>query len=441
MFRKIINTLGTKVLGALLSFIVAAVISHAVGDVGKGEQTLLLSTIAFVLIFSDIVSGASLVYLTPKHPFSKLFLPSYVWSTLVGLVAAAAIPLFYPSLPHVIALHIGLLSILSSLSAVNTTILVGRERVVAANMVNLWQPAALLATVCICYFGLNMLNINAYIIALYVAYGGSWLAGLMLLHNEFRGFKIHSWHEYQPVLKDLFHFGLLNQSSHFVQFFNLRLSYYLLDTYIDRGSTGVFSNAVSLVEAVWIISRSIALVQYARIANADDRAYSQRLTLDLSKICLSVSLAAMALLACFPPFFYRWLFGPEFGEITYLIWILAPGALLYSTALIFGHYYSGIGKYLINTYTAMCGVVFTFACGFTLIPQFGIYGAAITSSCANAANAVFIALLFIHHSHLKIKDLFITPKDIHQYAQSIQTYCQNIAKNISSITRKKQDHE
>ena len=250
MFRKIINTLGTKVLGALLSFIVSAVISQMVGDVGKGEQTLLLSTIAFILIFSDIVSGASLVYLTPKHPFSKLFVPSYLWSTLVGLTAAAVIPLFYHDLPHVIALHIGLLSVLSSLSAVNTTILIGRERVRAANWVNLWQPAALLATLCICYFQFEMLNLNAYIIALYVAYGGSWLAGLFLLRNEFRDFRVHAWHEYREVLRDLFRFGLLNQSSHFVQFFNLRLSYYLLDTYVDIGSTGVFSNAVSLVEAV-----------------------------------------------------------------------------------------------------------------------------------------------------------------------------------------------
>jgi len=422
VFKKIINTLGTKVLGAVLSFIIAVVISQAVGDVGKGEQTLLLSTIAFVLIFSDIVSGASLVYLTPKHPFSKLFLPSYVWSTLVGLVAAAVIPLFYPTLPHVVALHIGLLSVLSSLSAVNTTILIGRERVTAANMVNLWQPVALLSTLCICYFGVGMLNINAYIIALYVAYGGSWLAGLFLLRNEFRGFRIHAWHEYQAVLKDLFRFGLLNQSSHFVQFFNLRLSYYLLDKYIDIGSTGVFSNAVSLVEAIWIISRSIALVQYARIANADDRAYSQRLTLELSKICLLVSTAAMFLLACFPPAFYRWLFGPEFGEVTYLIWILAPGALLYCLALIFGHYYSGIGKYHINTYTALCGVVFTLLCGFTLIPAIGIYGAAITTTCANAANAIFISILFLKQSHLRISDFIITPQNIRQYYQELKKH-------------------
>ena len=436
MFRKIINTLGTKVLGALLSFIVSAVISQMVGDVGKGEQTLLLSTIAFILIFSDIVSGASLVYLTPKHPFSKLFVPSYLWSTLVGLTAAAVIPLFYHDLPHVIALHIGLLSVLSSLSAVNTTILIGRERVRAANWVNLWQPAALLATLCICYFQFEMLNLNAYIIALYVAYGGSWLAGLFLLRNEFRGFRIHAWHEYREVLRDLFRFGLLNQSSHFVQFFNLRLSYYLLDTYVDIGSTGVFSNAVSLVEAVWIISRSIALVQYARIANANDQAYSQRLTLELSKVCLLVSAAAMILLACFPPDFYRLLFGPEFGEVTYLIWILAPGALLYCLALIFGHYYSGIGKYHINTYTALCGVVFTLLCGFTLIPAIGIYGAAITTTCANAANAIFISILFLKQSHLRISDFIITPQNIRQYYIELKGYCHSAIHPKTEIPQK-----
>ena len=63
MFRKIINTFGTRLLGAILNFLIAVVISQTVGDVGKGEQALLLMDITFVLIFSDIISGSSIVFL------------------------------------------------------------------------------------------------------------------------------------------------------------------------------------------------------------------------------------------------------------------------------------------------------------------------------------------------------------------------------------------
>ena len=54
-----------------------------------------------------------------------------------------------------------------------------------------------------------------------------------------------------------------------------------------------------------------------------------------------------------------------------LIRILAPGVLLYGIFLILGHYYSGSGRYFMNTIAALCGLVVTLGCGFTLIPRFG----------------------------------------------------------------------
>lgn len=420
MFRKIINTFGTRLLGAILNFLIAVVISQTVGDVGKGEQALLLMDITFVLIFSDIISGSSIVFLTPKHSFSKIILPAYLWSLLIGLFAIVVFPLVGGEITWSLAANVGLLSVLSSLASVNTSVLIGRERVNAANMVNLWQPVTLLLTLLVCYYGFGMLNLNAYIIALYVAYGGSWLFGTILLHNEFRKFAFCPFDEYKGVVKDLFKYGILNQSGHLVQFINLRLGFYLLQRYVDVGSTGVFSNAVALAEAVWLISRSIALVQYARIANSDDPDYSRRLTLDLAKICLAFSTAAMVVLALLPTSFHQWLFGPEFGALPTLIRILAPGALIYSLFLILGHYFSGTGRYQMNTYAALCGLIFTFALGFTLIPRYGIYGAAVTSSVSYAANAVFLMIVFFRGNTFRVSDFFLSRKNIVEYSKMIK---------------------
>ena len=361
-----------------MNFLIAVVISQTVGDVGKGEQALLLMDITFVLIFSDIISGSSLVFLAPKYEFSKLIPPAYLWSVMVGLFSIVVFPLVGGEITWSLAANIGVLSVLSSLASVNTSVLIGRERVVAANVVNLCQPVTILLTLLVCYFGFGMFNLNAYIISLYVAYGGSWLLGTILLMGEFRSFSFFSAIEYKEVVKALLKYGILNQAGHLVQFFNLRLGFYLLERFVDTGSTGVFSNAVALAEAVWIVSRSIALVQYARIANADDIDYSRRLTLDLSKVCLAFSVVGMTVLALLPASFHLWLFGPEFGALPTLIRILSPGALMYTLYMMVEHYFSGIGRYQMDIYAALCGLVFTFALGFTLIPRYGIYGAAIT---------------------------------------------------------------
>lgn len=425
MFKKIINTFGTKCLGAILNFAIAAVISQAVGDVGKGEQSLLLTTITFILIFSDIVSGASLVYLTPKHKFSKISLPSYLWSMLVGLVAAATLPLFQRGVDTSVLVHTGLLSILASVSAANVNMLIGQERVQAANYLNLWQPLAILATLCICYFGFDVLSLDAYIIALYAAYGGSWLGGIFLLRKEFRHFEFYKFNAYREVLKDLFKYGFLNQAAHFVQFFNFRLCYYLLPI----GSTGVFSNAVSLAEAIWIISRSISLVQYARISNSPDNDYAQKLTIDLTKVCLTISGIAIFVLACFPTCFYIWLFGPEFSAVAWLIRILAPGTLLYSLSHIFEHYYSGIGKFEITIYSAFCGLCFTILLSLGLIPHIGVYGAAISTSTAYAANGIFLLVMFLKESPYHLKDIFLSREECRHYINDIRTWLHGRGEN------------
>ena len=415
MFKKIINTFGTKITAAVINFLIAIILSQVLGDTGKGTQALLLTTITFILIFSDIVCGASIIYLTPRHSFKKILVASTIWAALIAVVMGFAIRLFYPKLAPDLVAHVAILSFISSLSNINFRFLVGKEEIKKANYNTLLQPVLLVLTLVVYYLLLKKTDIYGYVIGLYLAYGGTFLLGMWMLRKEYANLGHDKDKHYKPVLKDLFKYGFLNQTGHFVQFFNLRLSYYLLDKYINVGRVGVFSNALSLAEAIWIISSSIALVQYARIANADDRAYAQKLTLDLTKICLVVSAAAIVVLCLLPPVVYTFVFGPEFGEMAGLIRILAPGVLLYCIFLILGHYYSGIGRYQMNTFAALCGLAVTFVLGFTLIPRYDVTGAAITSMVSYTVNAIFLFVFFLKESRFKGKDFILRKSEVENY--------------------------
>ena len=420
MFKKILNTFGTKILAAALNFLIAIIISQTLGDSGKGTQALLVATISFILIFSDIICGASIIYLAPRHSFKKILVASTIWSALIAVVMGFGIWLFYPKLAPDLIAHVALLSFISSLSNINFRFLVGKEEIKKANYNTLLQPVLLVMTLVVYYIILKRTDIYGYIIGLYAAYGGTFLLGMCMLRKEYANLRQDKDREYGPVLKDLFKYGFLNQTGHFVQFFNLRLSYYLLDRYINVGRVGVFSNALSLAEAIWIISNSIALVQYARIANADDRAYAQKLTLDLSKICLVISALAVIVLALLPPQVYTFVFGPEFGEMTGLIRILAPGVLFYCIFLILGHYYSGIGRYQMNTFAALCGLAATCVLGFTLIPRMDVTGAAITSAVSYTVNAIFLFVFFLRESHFKGRDFILRKSEVQNYIAELK---------------------
>ncbi|MBR4148153.1 MAG: polysaccharide biosynthesis C-terminal domain-containing protein [Bacteroidales bacterium] len=415
MFKKIINTFGTKITAAVINFLIVVLLSQVLGDTGKGTQALLLATITFILIFSDIICGASIIYLTPRHSFKKILVASTVWAALIAVVMGFAIWMFYPDLEPNLVLHVAILSFISSLSNINFRFLVGKEEIKKANYNTLLQPVLMILTLMVYYLVIKRTDIYGYIIALYIAYAGTFLLGIWMLRGEYAKLGQDKDRQYAPVLKDLFKYGFLNQTGHFVQFFNLRLSYYLLKNYMDEGRVGIFSNAVSLAEAIWIISSSIALVQYARIANAEDRSYSQKLTLDLSKICLVVSAAAIVVLCLLPPAVYTFVFGPEFGEMAGIIRILAPGVLFYCIFLILGHYYSGIGRYQMNTFAALCGLVATCALGFTLIPRYDITGAAITSAVSYTVNAIFLFVFFLKESHFKGKDFILRKSEVQNY--------------------------
>ena len=420
MFKKILNTFGTKILAAALNLLIAIIISQTLGDTGSGTQSLVLTSITFILIFSEIVCGASIVYLAPRHSFKKILVASVIWSGLIAIVMGFCIRLFYPKLDQDLVLHVAILSFISSLSNINFRLLVGKEEIQKANYNTLLQPVLLTLTLVVYYIILKRTDIYGYIIGLYAAYGGTFLLGVWMLRKEYANLRHDKDKEYGPVLKDLFKYGFLNQTGHFVQFFNLRLSYYLLDSYIGRGQVGVFSRSVSLAEAIWIISNSIALVQYARIANADDRAYSQKLTLDLSKICLLISALAVIVLALLPPQVYTFVFGPEFGEMAGIIRILAPGVLFYCIFLILGHYYSGIGRYQMNTFAALCGLAVTCILGFTLIPRYNVTGAAITSAVSYTVNAIFLFVFFLKESHFKGKDFILRKSEVQNYIAELK---------------------
>ena len=420
MFNKILNTFGTKIVAAALNFLIAIIISQTLGDTGSGTQSLVVASITFILIFSEIVCGASIIYLAPRHSFKKILVASVVWSALIAVVMGFGIRLFYPKLEPDLVVHVAALSFLSSLSNINFRFLVGKEEIKKANYNTLLQPVLLTLTLVIYYIILKNSDIYGYLIGLYAAYGGTFLLGIWMLRKEYANLRHDKDKNYKPVLKDLFKYGFLNQTGHFVQFFNLRLSYYLLDSYIGRGEVGVFSRSVSLAEAIWVISNSIALVQYARIANADDRPYAQKLTLDLGKICMLVSAMAVVVLCLLPAEFYVFVFGKDFGEMAHLIRILAPGVLFYCIFLILGHYYSGIGRYQMNTFAALCGLLATFVCGFTLIPKYGVTGAAITSAAAYTMNAVFLFFFFVKESHFKGKDFVLRKSEIQSYITGLK---------------------
>ena len=164
MINKILSTFGTRSISALVNLLIAVALSQYLGPAGKGQQGLIITTIAMILVFSNLVGGATLVYLVPRYPYSRLIIPSYLWGIIISCLSYPVL-IVISVIPTEFILHVCILSAVNSFASINTTLLIGREKINMANLVSILQPLLIIICLVICFAFLGMQTIEAYIIA------------------------------------------------------------------------------------------------------------------------------------------------------------------------------------------------------------------------------------------------------------------------------------
>ncbi|HNW70962.1 MAG TPA: polysaccharide biosynthesis C-terminal domain-containing protein [Bacteroidales bacterium] len=427
MFLKIFKTFGVRLSSAIISLLIAVVISQYLGAEGKGEQGIIITTIALILIFANIIGGASLVYLTPKLPLGKLLIPSYVWSFIVcGLFTL--ILFLFPLIEQKYIFHVALLTVINSLASVNSSVLLGKENIKAVNILNFTQVALTILALIVFFVSGISVDIYGYIYSLYIAYGLTFVFSLIFLLPYIENQKSDKSITYREAIGMLFRYGFMNQLAHITQLLSFRVSYYFLESYQGYDSVGIYSNGVSITESVWMISSSVALVQYSKISNTSDKKFNQDLSAELLRISLLVSFFVLIPLVLLPGSVYSFIFGKDFGDINRIMWLLAPGVLVFVNALILGHYFSGTGKYYVNSIGSAIGLLITIIMSVILIPAYGYLGAAFTATISYLATTVFVTWFFCRESKIKFVELLPLPRYFSGYYLSLKQYlCKNKA--------------
>lgn len=393
MVRKILGNFGVRLLSAIMNLMIAIVVSQYIGATGKGEQSLVLTMIAIVTIFDNMVGGASIVYLTNKLRIRELFFSAYLWTILVS-VACYFILLYVELVPAKFILSVLILSAISSIVSIHSSILLGKENLKSFNLLSFLVPLLTLSALLL-QFTLNWnRTAEAYVYALYLAYGVTLLISILLIANHVRKDSVFQLSSTWSTFKSLFYYGFQNQLAHVFQLLSFRISYFFLERDCGEAEVGIYSNAVSVIESIWMISTSISLWQYAKISNSTDVNYTKNITEQLTKYGLLTAFLALTVLLFIPSEFYSWLFGKEFHGLNELMFYLAPGIWVFNYALIIGHYFSGHGKYYVNAIASGIGLVITCLAAYYFIPTLKIQGAAITASLSYFVTSLVVILYF-----------------------------------------------
>ncbi|MCW3082673.1 MAG: hypothetical protein JWP12_39 [Bacteroidetes bacterium] len=401
MFKKIALTFGIRISIAFINLAIVVILSRYIGAAGKGEATLIVTTIAMILLFCNMVGGSSLVYFVPRHNIFQLFLWSNTWSVIV-CAASYFLFLAFPFVPVKAIVPVIFLSLINSFLATNLTIILGKEKINTHNFISLLQVLASIAILWLMVQGLNRANLDSYIYALYASYGLCLIVSCIVVAPIIR--QDQTPKENGLFIK-LFKYGTYSQAGHIMKFISFRCTYYMLSDYSGDVVVGIFSNGVSLIESVFLISNSIATVLYPKVSNSTDVKYSQTLTLQLTKFSILLCIAALIPLVLLPSGFFVWLFGPEFAGVHQVILLLAPGVLFYNIALVTGHYFSGIGKFRINTLANAVGLITTILLALICYPHFGMVQVAIIFTISYISTSLLVMIYFAKEAKINLQQL------------------------------------
>ncbi|MCK9422320.1 MAG: polysaccharide biosynthesis C-terminal domain-containing protein [Bacteroidales bacterium] len=430
MFKKIVGTIGTRLTNAALSFIAASLNAHYLGAENVGTIYLIIFSVAIIQLFNNFVGGGALVYMAPRTGIYKLFVPACIWTFIITILATfllyilGHITSFLGIIPEGYLFPVLFLALIISFSSVNFMLLLGQEKVRAYNYINLIQISTLFILLLVFIFGFRVRSVMAYYYAIFFSYVLAYIISFALLIPSLKREPMTGM---KKLLGEIFRFGTYIQFANIFQQLNYRLSLKFVDVFTGRAAVGVLSIGMTLAEGLWLVSRSMAMVQYSRLSNEMNNDYAVRLTLTFAKITWILTLLGMLVLLAIPESVFTTVFGSQFGDVRLVIASLALGIVTLSISMIFSGFFSSINKPYHNTISSAIGLVFTIGLGFLLIPVWGIVGAGIAATCSYTMATVYQFIIFTRMTKLTLRDFMLTRKEIGQFMNEIRKMT---AKNI-----------
>lgn len=405
MLKSILNTFISKGLIAALNLTILLISSKLLGGEIIGQVSLLIVNITIIQIINEIYSGYALVHYIPKLPLNKLYRTGILW-TLACVVSLNLIFWLFKIGNESLAIHCSFLSVAIILNSFHYVILLGNERIRIYNLLQTLQPLILLGAILIGIFVLKQKTVFTYVYALYPAYFipliFSSIAIIPILKKSNDG-------GHHMSISSILKTGFVNQLGNLAHTLSNRYNYYFIGSNL---LVGLYSNATSLIESVWIIGGSITPILLSRVANSKDETNYSTITLLFSKLSFLISLVCVLILAALPNELFTFILGKDFSHIKTIMLCLAPGILFISFSVIISHYFSAKGIQKVQLIANVSGLLITLLLSQFMIAHYKLLGACAVATLAYFVQSAVVTAFFLKQHHFNISNLFSIKQDV-----------------------------
>lgn len=404
---KVVQTFISRFLILILSFGLVIFSTNMWGSEGKGTISIVIANVAMVSFFSSVFSGSSTSYFARKFKVEQVLVYSYLWSVIIGV----AVPLIFSfaSIQTEFLYHLIAISVFSSLLSTNISLFIGTQNIRFFNIYTVLQQLVHVLFIIILIYIVKLKDVSVYFLAQIFCLIFLFLTSFFLILKKC---KFSEFSFSKTVFLNMLEYGWKTQLSAFIQFLNYRLSFYFLEYFEGIAAVGIFSIGITFSEAIWTITRSIAVVLYSDVVNSENREESIVKTKSSLKLSFSLMLVFVLGIIIIPGFVYTHIFGNEFGETKQIMLLLVPGIFAIAVSDMIGYYFSGIKELKILNIKSIVGLLITVGFSFFAIPKWGIWGACLVTTSSYVVSAAILFWKFYQSTDFKIKDYIISKDEI-----------------------------
>ena len=390
------------------NFLIALLLSHFMGARIKGDSTIFVTTITFLVFFCNIVGGQALVYLVPRFRMENLVIPAYIWSLMV---AGVSFFLFYYFDVFTLrrSLNICLISILSSTVNINAAVLLAKQDIRRYNILTVLPVVITLIGLLIAIFVFGSDDIYGY---LYPMYAGFTIAVILSFVYVRQHIHVSSPGTVFDDIDSSLKYGLGFQVFDLLQLLNFRFYFFLLYHIQGASDLGLFSIGVSILEVVWILGRSVSVIHYSDFSNHENQQMAVLKTLRYLKVVVPASALMLSMIALCPSDIYGMVFGSSFAEVKYLVKWLFPGVMMYSITLVIQGIYMSRARYGRLIFAQLVSLLLSVALCYLWIPHYFFSGASAAASVSYIVCSFIMLAFFIWDYQVSVSKLFISRADL-----------------------------
>ena len=386
MIKETSSTFIFRVLLVGLGAVNSVILARFLGPAGQGTFAVIATLITILSIIGGLGIGSANIYFLgqKRYELRILFWNSILTSAVVGVILIGIAYGLYEAIPSIfqgvgkdlVVLYALILPLLLGWAYISSFLL-GFQRFTAFNIFYIVLSLFTLVNYLV-FLSLSPTVRTAIIISIVLNGLGIILLAIYIvkrIDSSILRPKVNL-----RALSESIAFGVKGQLGNIAQFMNYRLDRLFVNWFAGPAAVGLYSVAVVLVESLWYVSNSIALVLFPKISASGDMVSNAQTTAKSCRISFFSALLMAGILVVIGPWLIPLLFGKAFADSLPALNYLLPGVVVFSLTNIIASYIIGRGFPHYNTIIALVSFVFTVVFDLLLIPRWGIIGAAIASS-------------------------------------------------------------